>query len=227
MKAKLIAAALFSAAFVSTQALAEERETRGLNGTYTAIEVTKGANVSIVQGDKESIEVVTDGCPTSDVETFVMNNQLTVRMKKRTSGSAVQVYVHLKDIDKVTVRRGASVETDGTFTRRGTFTLDIGAKCEAKLDIDVDNFVVDASTCRVDVEGTAKTQKVLIVGTLGQSVYNAEDLKSEDVTIKAVNSEATVNFTGKLDAHAVSGTIKYVGDSSNVTKAGNGEIVEK
>lgn len=226
MKARLIAAAILSAAMF-TDALAEDHEERNIDGLFTAVEVSKGANVTLVQGEKVGLEVVTDGCPTSDVETFVQNGILTVRMKKRTPGSAVQVKVYFKDIDKVTVRRGASAETDGTFKRKGKLTLDVGAKCEAKMDVDVDELEVDASTCTVELEGRAAKQRVFVAGTVGQAKYDAEDLESEDVTIKAVNSVATVKFSGTLDANSVKSTISYVGDDSKVTKSGSGDVVAK
>lgn len=226
MATRLIIAALLSAA-MSIQALAEDREERDAGGSYSAIEVNKGANVTLVQSERQGLDIITDGCPTSDVETFVKNGQLTVRMKKRTPGSAVQVKVYFKDLDKVTIRRGASAETDGTLRHKGSFKLDVGAKCEAQMDVDVDLLEVDASTCNIEVEGKAKEQKVFVAGTLGSATYNAEDLESENVTIKAVNADATVNFSGKLNAEAVSCTIKYIGDENSVTKSGNGDIVKK
>ncbi len=222
---KLILTAL-AAITVATTAMAENKEERNVNGKFTAVEIQKGANVSLVQGDKVGLEVVTDGCPTSDVETSVANGVLTVKMKKRTPGSAVQVFVYFKDIDKVTVRRGASVETDGTFTHSGKFTLDIGAKCEAKMDIDVEELNVDASTCMILLEGKATKQNVVVVGTVGSSTYDAKGLESDDVTIKAVNSDAIVKFNNKLKADALACTVRYIGDSSKVTKSGTGDIHE-
>ena len=73
------------AAIFATTANAEEREVRQPDGKFSAIEVTKGANLTIEQvKDKTGIEVATDGCPTTDVETYVKDGVLTVRMKKRT-----------------------------------------------------------------------------------------------------------------------------------------------
>lgn len=63
---------------------AENKEDRKLSDNFTTIEVSKGANVSLIDCDKTALEVVTDGCPTSDVETIVKNGTLTVKMKKRT-----------------------------------------------------------------------------------------------------------------------------------------------
>ena len=195
---------------------------------FSTIEVTKGANVSLIQCDKTALEVVTDGCPTADVETIVNNGTLTVKMKKRTPGSAVQVMVYFKDLNHIKVKRGASIQTDCLFAHKGKLTLEVGAQSEVQLDIDVDELDVDANTCVINLEGNAKKQKVLIAGTVGQSTYNAEDLESEDVDIKAIDTDAVVSFSNSLKAEAVSCTIRYVGDSARVSKStkGNGKVVE-
>ncbi len=196
----------------------QEKEARTVSA-FSAIEVSKGANISLIQGDKVGLEVVTDGCPTSDVETVVENGVLEVTMKKKTAGSAVQVMVYFKDIERVKVRRGASVETSCSFAHKGTFTLEVGAQCEAKLDIDCDELVVDGSTCVIELEGSAKRQKVNVTGTVGQSTYDAEELVSEDIEIKAVNTDAEVNFSNSLSAEAVSATVRYKGDGGKVSKS--------
>ncbi len=220
---RLIAAAL-TLATVATASLAENKEERQVNGTFTAIEVNKGANVSLIQGDKVALEVVTDGCPTSDVETIVKDGTLTVRMKKRTPGSAVQVLVYFKDIDKVTVRRGASVETDCLFSHKGKLTLDVGAKCEAKMEIEVDELSVDANTSVISLEGKATRQTVFVAGALGESSYDAHLLESEDVSIKALNTDAIVKFSNSLNAESIACTIRYIGDDSKVKKSGTGDV---
>lgn len=209
-----------------TCAMAESHEERKVNGKFTAIEVNKGANVSIVQSDKEGIEVITDGCPTSDVLTELDGSVLVVKMKTRTQGSAVQVLVNVKDLEKVTVRRGASVDTDGTFTHKGKFTLDVGAKCEVKMDIDVDELNVEGSTCVIFLEGSARKQNVVVTGTLGEASYDAKELESEDVTIKAVNTDAVVKFSNSLNAQSFACSIRYIGDSSKVTKSGTGDVLK-
>lgn len=208
--------------------VAENKEDRKLSDNFTTIEVSKGANVSLIQCDKTALEVVTDGCPTSDVETIVKNGTLTVKMKKRTPGSAVQVMVYFKDLDHIIVKRGASLETDCLFARKGALKLDVGAQSEVKLDLDVEELNVDANTCVINVEGKATKQNVIIAGTVGESTYNAEDLECKYADVKAIDSEVIINFTESLKAEAISGTIKYIGDGSQVTKTikGNGSVVE-
>ena len=137
---------------------------------------------------------------------------------------AVQVMVYFKDIDKVTVRRGASVETDCLFCHKGKLTLDVGAKCEAKMEIEVDELSVDASTSVISLEGKATRQTVFVAGTLGESSYDAHQLESEDVSIKAINTDAIVKFSNSLNAESIACTIRYIGDDSKVKKSGTGDV---
>lgn len=197
-------------------ATAANKEKRAIE-QFTQIEVSKGANISLVQCDTLYLEVVTDGCPTSDVETYVKKGILYVRMAKRTAGSAVQVFIYFSDVERIDVKTGASVETDCHFEHRGSaFTLAVGAKCEAEMDIDVDELVVDANSCTIELEGIAKKQTVDFAGTVGEAKYDASSLESEDVEINVSGAEATVKFSKSLIAKAVGGTIKYIGDESNV-----------
>lgn len=192
----------------------ERRETE----TFTQIEVSKGANISLVQCDSLYLEVVTDGCPTSDVETYVKKGILYVRMAKRTPGSAVQVFIYFGDVERIDVKTGASVDTDCHFEHHGgAFTLAVGAKCEAEMDIDVDELIVDANSCTIELEGIAKKQTVDFAGTVGEARYDASSLESEEVDITVSGAEATVKFSKSLNAKAMGGSITYIGDEANVT----------
>lgn len=219
-----IAAMLFA-----TDLFAQNKEKRDMPGAFNKIEVSKGANVTISQCDaNEGLEIATDGCPTSDVETLVNKGTLIVRMKKRTPGSAVQVIVNCKDFNEIDVKRGATLETSTTFQHKGRFVIGVGAQSEVIMDLEVDELVVDAHTCNIKLQGKATKQNVNIAGTVGSSKYDAEDLVSEDVIIKAVDSEAVVNATRSLEANAISCTIRYKGNPANVREVttGNG-LVEK
>ncbi|MBQ2321909.1 MAG: DUF2807 domain-containing protein [Bacteroidales bacterium] len=224
---RALTAAVAVLSFVGVS-IAENKEERALTGDFRAIEVSKGANVSLIQCDKTAMEVVTDGCPTSDVETVVKDGVLSVKMKKRTPGSAVQVFVYFKDLDRISVRRGASISTDCLFAHKGKLTLEVGAQSEASLDLDVTELDVDANTCVIKLEGKAERQNVVVAGTVGISTYNAEELETKHVKIKAIDTDAVVNFSESLTAEAVSCTIKYVGDSSKVKKTtkGGGSVEE-
>ncbi len=208
--------------------MAENKENRKLNDSFTTIEVTKGVNVSLIQCDKLALEIVTDNGPTSDVETILKNGTLTVKMKRKTTCTAAQVMVYFKDLEHIIVKRGASIDTDCLFKRDGSLTVDVGAQSEVKLDIDVDELTIDANTCIVNIEGKCNKQNVLMAGVLGQSTYNAENLECKTANVKVISADAVVQFSDSLNAEAFSGTIKFIGDPNQVTKTekGKGEITE-
>ena len=206
--------------------LAQEKDKRSV-ADFSSVLVTKGANISLIQCDKTELEIVTDGGPTSDVLTTVDKGQLEISMKKRSTVEAVQVFIYFKDIESLTVKRGASVETDCVFAHKGTFTADIASNCEAKLELDVDRLVLKGNTCIIKLEGRADEQDVVVSGSVGESTYDASQLESRKVNIKAVDTDATVKFSEKLDANAVNCTIKYIGDEANVrqTTSSGGQVV--
>ncbi len=192
-----------------------QKETRSI-GEFQSIEVSKGANITLIQCNKTELEVVTDGCPLTDVETFVKGGVLQVRMKKRTPGSAVQVSVYFQDINQLDIKTGASAETGCIFEHKGTFALNVGAKCEAELKIDVEELVVNANSCNISLRGSAQKQTVDIAGTVADATYDAVSLQSQTISIKASNTKATVNFSEALTADVKDGELKYKGDASAV-----------
>ncbi len=208
----LIGLLSFTAAIANDDVNKEKREI----SEFTKLEAAKGLSVMLIQCDHYAIEVVTQGCPTSDVETTVKNGTLYTKMKKKTAGSAVSVFVYYKDIESITIKTGASVETnDGChLERRGTLTLDVAAKCDAELDIDVDELVVSSNSCSITLSGKAVKQNVKMKGTVKDSKYDAEHLWSEDVDIFASGCDALVYATKHIKAEAIGCTIKYKGDAT-------------
>jgi len=198
---------------------------------FNKIEASKGLSVMLIQCDRYAIEVVTQGCPTSDVETIVKNNTLYTKMKKKTAGSAVSVFVYYKDIDEIKIKTGASVETnDGCqLEHRGTpLTLDVAAKCEATLDIDVDELIVSSNSCEITLSGKAIKQNVKMKGTVRDSKYDAAHLWSEEVDIFASGCDSEIYATKHIKAEAEGCTIKYRGDAQvEKTIKSKGKIVKE
>ncbi|MCQ2202665.1 MAG: DUF2807 domain-containing protein [Bacteroidales bacterium] len=203
---------------VAVNAQDTNREKRDLGGNYTRIEALKGVNVSLHQCDQDEIEVVTQDCPTSDVDTYIKKGTLFIKMKKVTKGSAVQVFVKFKDVDEIEVRRGASVETECLFQHKGKLTLGVAAESEVEMEIETDEIEVDANSCQVVLSGEAKKQTVTAKGTLKDMKYDALSLKSEDIEIFASEAECDVQFTNTLKAECVAGTITYKGEDSGVVE---------
>ena len=209
---------LFIVAFsISLMASAQvNKETRVLEGTYSRIEALKGVNVSLHQCDTDELEIVTEGCSTTDVDTYIKKGTLFIKMKKITKGSAVQVFVKLKDVESLYIHGGASLSTECVFQRKGALQLDVAATCEVEMELDVDELTVSANSCQISLSGDARKQTVEVKGTVGEMKYDAISLKSEDVEIYSSEAESDVYFTNSLKAECVSGTITYKGEESGV-----------
>ncbi|MDO4462503.1 MAG: DUF2807 domain-containing protein [Bacteroidia bacterium] len=201
--------ALCLAFVLNTNAQDVSKEKRDLGGDYTRIVTQKGLNVSLHQCDVDEIEVVTQGCPTEDVDTYIKKGTLYVRMKKVTKGSAVQVFIKFKDIEAIDLGPATSVTTECVFQHKGTFTIEAAAKAEVEMEIETDELVVDANSCQILLSGTAKQQNVRVKGTVRDMKYDALSLQSENIDIYASDSECDVQFSKTLSAECIAGTITY------------------
>lgn len=224
---RLLCVALATLA-LAISSMAENKEDRKLNDSFSTIEVTKGVNVLLVQCDKLALEILTDGGPTSDVETILNNGTLTVKMKRKTSCTAAQVTVYFKDLEHIIVKRGATLNTPCLFKRDGSLSVDVGAQSKVELDIEVDELTVDGNTCNVDVTGKCNKQTVKLSGVVGSATYSAITFDSKVADIKVISANAEVMFSDSLIAEAINGTIKYTGDPNQVqkTEKAKGEVIE-
>lgn len=195
---------------------------------FTCVEAAKGVNITLVQCDKYELEVVTEGCPTADVETSLKKGCLLVKMKKRTAGSAVQVFIYFKDINSVTLKGGASVMTECLFAHKGEFTLNMGAQCEAEMEVEMEKLIVEANTSLVVMSGKADSQEVYMTGTLGNCSYDGESLYTKSTSIEVTGAKATVRASESINAVANGGKIECLGTDKIVEDASyGGEIVKK
>ncbi len=214
---RILSVLLLSAAFIFGANAEVKKEKRELGGDYTRIVVQKGINVSLHQCDVDEIEVVTDGCPTEAIETFIKKGALYIKANKKASGAA-QVFVKFKDFEALDLGFNTSVNTECLFQHKGTFTIEAAAKSEVEMEIETDELVVDANSCTITLNGEAKKQVVQVKGTVKDMKYDALSLKSEDIDIYASDSECDIQFTNSLTAECVSGTITYKGEESGVVE---------
>lgn len=214
--------------FVCMSAVAQVNKEKRDITEFASVEAAKGVNIALVQCDKYELEVVTEGCSTSDVETSIKKGKLFVKMKKRTPGSAVQVFIYFKDLNSVTLKGGASVRTDCLFAHKGEFILDLGAQCEAEMEVEIEKLTVEANTSVLMMSGKADSQDVLMTGTLGNCSYDAESLYTKTTQIEVTGAEAVVRASESIEATAVGGKIKCLGGAKVTEKTSfGGEIIKE
>ncbi len=184
-------------------------------GAFDKIKASKGINVTLIEGDKEEVDVHIKNAEVTDVITEVKKRKLTVKMKTKIyKDMAVQVYVTYRRLREIDAGSGATIESDNTIYAE-SLKLRAGTEAALLLDVDVNNLDVSGSTCKIDIEGKAKIQDVNI-GTGGK--YLGYNLDCEETYAKAtLGSTVEVVANKKISATAGSGgAVYYRGEPDKV-----------
>ena len=185
-------------------------------GTYNKVKTTKGINVTLVEGDKESIEIHIQNGEPSDVITELNGKTLTLKMRTRIyKDMAVQVYVTYKELIEIEAGVGSSIDCDGAIIA-DRITLNAGSDASIEIELYAKSVEANLSACRIELSGSTDYQEI----KASAATYNALEFKSKEAYVKA-NTGAKVNIhvTDKLDATATTGSkIYYRGNPGNIEK---------
>ncbi|WP_439185180.1 head GIN domain-containing protein [Carboxylicivirga taeanensis] len=213
---KLTSTLLLLLAFVSGLSAQEPDYTQIRKlGSFDKVKASKGINVTLIEGDKEEVDVHIKNAEVSDVITKLKNRELQIKMKTKIyKDMAVQVYVTYKQLREIDAGSGATIDAENTIYAE-SLSLRGGTESNVTLDVDVNNLDVNGSTSRIELTGKTKYQEVSI-GAGGS--YIGFDLESEEAYVKAtLGSTMEVTATKKLNATAGSGgVIHYKGDPAKV-----------
>lgn len=189
-------------------------------GSFDKVKAAKGINVTLIEADKEEVDVHIKNAEVSDVITEVKNRKLIIKMKTKIyKNMAVQVYVKYKRLREIEAGSGATIDVENTIYAE-SLNLRGGTDSNLLLDIDVNTLEVNGSACKIELEGKAKYQDVNI-GTGGK--YLAFNLESKEVYAKAIlGSVLEVSVEDKLSGTAGSGgVVYYKGEPEKIEKKEN------
>ncbi|MBK3518141.1 head GIN domain-containing protein [Carboxylicivirga marina] len=186
-------------------------------GSFDKVKASKGINVTLIEGDKEEVDVHIKNGEVTDVITEVKNRKLTVKMKTKIYKDVhVQVYVTYKRLRDIDAGSGATIDAENTIYAE-SLKLRGGTDAKLLLDVDVNNLEVTGSACKIELEGKTKFQDVSI-GTGGK--YLAYNLESEETYAKStLGSIVEVVANEKLSGTAGSGGVVYfMGEPDKIEK---------
>jgi hypothetical protein len=191
-------------------------ETRHI-GPYDKIKTSKGINVTLVEGDKEKVEIRIQNASPEDVITSLEGKTLVLKMKTLLKkGVAVQVYVTYKQINEIQAGTGSTVDNEGTL-RANKLVLSAGAEAVMELDVDATVITASLSAGRIEISGEANNIEVN-ANTGGK--FNASALQVNEAFIKtSAGGQATVRVKNRLSATAGSGGRVYYYGSPKVEKS--------
>jgi len=200
------------ATLVSAQEL--KKEVRQLQ-EFDRIRVSKGINVTLVEGEKPQAEIHIENAETSDVLIEQKGRDLTIKMRTLIrKGVAVNVYVTYQNLREISTGLGGSVDSDDLI-EADQLVLEAGMDGSIDLEIDVKKLVVNASSARVEVRGTAD---YVDVRTSTGGRFLGANLKTPEALIRAnTGSSVQVWVTDKINATAGSGArVEYAGNPEKI-----------
>lgn len=193
-------------------------ETRSVSG-FDRVEVSTLGELTIIQGDTESLVIETDDALMPYIETKVTNNKLTIGFKNNVSINfsnngihpTLHVTLTVKDLRDLDVSGLAEVNCDSLQTAE--LSIDLSGAGHITVDsLAVITLSVDISGLGgVTLAGTATDQYINISGAGG---YQGGDLESATTTISLSGlGGATVWVTGSLEVDiSGAGGVNYYGN---------------
>lgn len=183
-------------------------ESRDVSG-FEEVELRGVGNLSIQQGDSESLTVEAEEDILPKIRTKVKNNRLIIGPKRNTTintTESIDYELTVKDLTALEVSGSGDVEAEGVSTGELAVTM---------------NGAGD-----VEISGEADSQDVEISGS---GDYQAQDLESREANIDVGGTgSAVVNVSDELDAEVGgAGSVEYIRDPT-VTQdvSGTGEVKE-
>jgi hypothetical protein len=221
--------ALLSIPAAALPAVAEETETRSLDG-FDGVAVSGGIDLTVRQGDTFRVEVTADDL--ADVITEVSGGTLEIK-RPRTNGffnwgnwgDSGSVEVTLPKLVELTASGGSEVRTAGTFSGD---RLELVASGGSDLAIEIAVGILQLTASGgsdIRVSGSARSANVQ---SSGGSDLNASGLTVDEANVQSSGgSDLSIAVRDSLVANASGGSdISYTGEprTVNVNASGGGDV---
>ena len=195
-----------------------QTEDRNVSNDFNEIEVSRGLDVYLTQGDDIDISVEADENLLDIIMTEVENNTLMIYADENIASSRSQkVFVTFTDVEKITSTSGSDVFSTNVIKAENLdLTTTSGSDMELAIDVDV---VECQSSSGSDLRLSGSANIIYAEATSGSDIKAGE--------LKAMRCEANANSGADITVHASNelyakassgGDIKYYGNPEKVTK---------
>jgi hypothetical protein len=201
-------------------------ENRSVPG-FTAIEVEGSGNVTLRQGNRQSLSVETDDNILPFVKTEVIGGVLHLGIKEGTllrHMTRLEFQVTAPRVEGITISGSGDVH-GGTPLQGDTLTLEIHGSGSIDAAIDVSRLQARiGGSGNIAVSGRADDETITINGSGG---VRARDLLADTATVRISGSgDATLNVSQTISVDiSGSGSVRYGGGAkSTVRTSGSGSV---
>ncbi len=196
--------------------------------SFTEVKCSGSYTVELTQGSPASIKIETDDNIEPYIVTDINGSELNIHTKEDVNlspSSKTKLYITTDKLEAFRLSGSGDASTTNKFTGGDHLDLDIAGA--GNIHFDVNTPTVNSSisgTGDIYITGETRDSKINIAGN---GNYHAEDLKSENATIKIAGSgDARLFADSTLDINIAGvGNVYYKGNPS-VTQnvAGSGKI---
>ena len=185
--------------------------------SFKAIEACCGLSVYIVQGDKESVEVITDDNLQEMVKTYVSGDKLILKVKGRIrKATELKVNVVLRDVHSISISSGVACKSE--LLKLKDVKVSSSSGSSGKLELSANSI-----SCKTSSGSSLKLMgetSFFDISTSSGSSFNGYKLKAESCNSKSSSGSVCKIFvTDNLKAKASSGgAIRYKGTPHTVDK---------
>lgn len=216
---KLLLSLVLTATILSLGA--QERKTQSRNvGSFNEISAAKGINVTLIEGDRENVNIEIENGEVTDVISELKGRKLILRLKTKIyKDVAVKAFVTYKSLKAISASTGAFVESDGIIRAEN---LDLKASTGSSIILEIDTKNISSSLSSSKIELVGKTDFQDATSNTGAK-YIADQLKSKDAFVKATTGGSVwVKASHKLEAKTTTGgKILYTGNPEQLIQNGN------
>ncbi|HRF96287.1 MAG TPA: head GIN domain-containing protein [Aggregatilineales bacterium] len=192
---------------------------------FSSIDVAIGADITLIQGENESLTIETDDNILEYIQTTVQNGKLSIDTKPNTNISPsqpIKITLSFKTLSHIAVSGSVNITAD-TLTLE-TLTIDSsGTTNIVATDVTLEALVITTSgSGNIQFDGSAATQTITVSGS---ATINNFGLTSENAILNVSGTgEIEVNIATTLTID-ISGTgkVRYMGDpviTQNITGTG-------
>lgn len=196
--------------------------------SFTNIRCAGSYEVELTQGESSSVKIETDENILPYIETTVNGDELQIHTKENVnirSSDKIKVYITTRKLESFRLSGSGNIRTTNKFTGGDHLNLDISGSGNMHFDVNTPTINSDISgSGDIYLSGETKDSKIEIAGS---GNYHADDLKSENVTVKIAGSgDAWLFADSKLDINIAGiGNVYYKGNATvNQNIAGTGKI---
>ena len=198
-----------------------QTEKRTITEKFTKIEVSRGLEIILEQGDQVEIEIEADQNLVKHITTKVENGTLLVSSDENIYSSEKEtVKIKMPIIDGLSSNSGSNIKSKNTL--KGTLiSVRASSGSEVQADLEFDTINLEASSGS-DITIAGKALKSKANASSGSQI-NADDLLANEIIAEATSgSSIEIHPLLKLAAKASSGgSIDYTGTPKVVTKEEN------